>query len=203
MSILVGITGGSGSGKTSLVAALAKRLAGRVAVLEYDWYYRDQRERSMEERLKTNYDHPDALEENLLLEHLEQLRAGKMVAAPQYDFVSHVRMSIQRRITPAPILLLEGIHALTSPTLRAQMDLSVFIDVPADLRFIRRLQRDVRVRERSMESVVAQYLHQTRPMYEEFVAPVASQADFRISGLESPDECARQVCAEIEKRFAL
>ena len=83
------------------------------------------------------------------------------------------------------------------------MDLSVFIDVPADLRFIRRLQRDVRVRERSMESVVAQYLHQTRPMYEEFVAPVASQADLRISGLKSPDECASQVCAEIEKRFAL
>ena len=182
MTRIVGIAGGTGSGKTTLAAALAESLRGEAAVIAHDWYYRDQAHLPFEERLRTNYDHPDALETELLLADLDQLRAGVDIDAPQYDFTRHLRAPETRRIDPCPIVIVEGLHVLGEAALRDMLDLGVFIDAPADLRFIRRLQRDLAERGRTVENVVGQYLGQTRPMHEAFVEPSRVHADIVLDG---------------------
>ncbi|HNT87379.1 MAG TPA: uridine kinase [Candidatus Hydrogenedentes bacterium] len=150
----IGIAGGTGSGKTALSAALAEALGARAAVVAQDWYYRDQSHIGIEQRLQVNYDHPDAIEMERLARDLALLKAGHVVDAPQYDFTTHTRAAVTRRVGPRPVLILEGLHVLYDADLRALIDVKVFLDVAADLRLARRLRRDTGERGRTAASVM-------------------------------------------------
>ncbi|AEV16107.1 Uridine kinase [Thermus sp. CCB_US3_UF1] len=179
---VIGIAGGSASGKTTLAQALAKALGERVALLPMDHYYRDLSHLPFPERLKRNYDHPEAFDLELYLSHAQALLAGKAVEAPLYDFKAYTRSPLTERALPAPVVILEGILVLYPAELRALMDLKVFVDADADERFIRRLERDVKERGRSLESVVQQYLEKVKPMHLAFVEPSKRHADVILPG---------------------
>ncbi|MBI4789809.1 MAG: uridine kinase [Chloroflexi bacterium] len=176
--VLIGVAGGSGSGKTTVSQTILGRVGGdRIAYIQHDAYYRDRSGLPFEERVRINYDHPDSLETDLMAEHLKALRAGEVVALPVYDFARHVRRAETRRIEPRPIILVEGILIFADRALREMFDIKIFVDTDADLRFIRRLQRDIAERGRTRESVVEQYLDTVRPMHLEFVEPSKRYAD--------------------------
>ena len=177
-SVLIGIAGGTGSGKTSLAKGiLADYGTGEVTVLEQDSYYKDLSHILYEERETQNYDHPDATDIALFENHLISLLAGDSVQVPVYDFSTHVRMDKHRTITPHHVIVVEGILVLHYTQLRNLFSLKVFVDTPADIRYIRRLTRDIKERGRTMESVVNQYLTTVRPMHEQFVEPSKYFAD--------------------------
>jgi len=179
--VLIGVAGGSGSGKTTVSQAILDQVGrDRIAYLQHDAYYRDRSALPPAERARINYDHPDSLETDLLIAHLKQLRAGRAIEMPQYDFAQHVRKAETRRIEPKPVILVEGILIFVDRTLRELFDIKIFVDTDADLRFIRRLQRDITERGRTMESVVAQYQATVRPMHLEFVEPSKRYADIII-----------------------
>lgn len=179
--MIIGICGGSGSGKTTVARKILEAVGEhRVAYLQHDSYYKDWGHLPFEERRKINFDHPDALDTDLLIEHVEQLRAGRPIEQPVYDFTHHVRTSQVRRIEPRPVILIEGILIFENARLRQLMDLKIFVDTADDLRFIRRLQRDISERGRTVESVIEQYLEQVRPMHLEFVEPSKRYADIII-----------------------
>ncbi|RMG54325.1 MAG: uridine kinase [Acidobacteria bacterium] len=179
--MIIGICGGSGSGKTTVARKILEAVGEhRVAYLQHDSYYKDWGHLPFEERRKINFDHPDALDTDLLIEHIEQLRAGRPIEQPVYDFTHHVRTSQVRRIEPRPVILIEGILIFENARLRQLMDLKIFVDTADDLRFIRRLQRDISERGRTVESVIEQYLEQVRPMHLEFVEPSKRYADIII-----------------------
>ena len=194
---IVGIAGGSGSGKTTVTAALMERLGNLATLLQQDWYYRDQSALSPEQRAALNYDHPDAQETDLLVEHLGTLREGNTVAVPQYDFATHTRREDTVLVAPCPWLVVEGINALAHERLRACCDLTVYVDAPADIRFIRRLQRDVAERGRTSESVITQYLAQVRPMHDLYVEPCKHVADLVLSGEAPIEESVNQILARL------
>ncbi len=175
---VIGVAGGSGSGK-STVADQVIGLAGheRVAVLALDAYYQDRDDLDLEGRAALNYDHPDAFDWQLMAEQLGALRAGFAVSAPVYDFSDHRRAEATSHVRPAPIVVVEGLLVLWEPSLRALMDLKVFVDTDADIRFIRRLRRDMDERGRTLDSVVAQYLDTVRPAHEQFIEPSKRYAD--------------------------
>jgi uridine kinase len=176
--IILGVAGGSGSGKTTVVRAVVSGLSGaRAAVIHHDSYYRDTSHLSPAERQAINYDHPDSLETGLLVEHLKELRAGRAVAMPVYDFAEHARQPQREHLQPEKIVIVDGLLILWDPELRALMDIKVYVDTDADLRFIRRLERDIRERGRSAESVIRQYIRTVRPMHLEFVEPSKRYAD--------------------------
>ena len=170
--LVIGVAGGSGSGKTT-VSERIQRMVGpeHFAYLQHDSYYRDQGHLAPAERLLINYDHPDSLETQLLIDHVQQLRRGQAIAAPLYDFASYTRRPETHLVQPAAIILVEGILIFAEKGLRELMDIRIYVDTDADLRFIRRLQRDVQERGRSLASVVEQYLTTVRPMHLEFVEP--------------------------------
>jgi uridine kinase len=176
--IIIGVAGGSGSGKTTVVRQIVKQLGrDRVTVVHHDSYYRDASQLDAEARARINYDHPDSLETPLLVRHLQDLRRGRDVAVPVYDFTSHRRLD---RTEPAParkVVIVDGLLILWDRDLRALMDIKVFVDTDSDIRIIRRLQRDIEERGRSTESVVRQYLETVRPMHLEFVEPSKRYAD--------------------------
>lgn len=176
--LVVGIAGGSGSGKTTVVAEIVRAIgADRVTVLHQDAYYRDPGPLSAEERARLNYDHPDAFDTPLLVQHLEALRRGEAVESPVYDFTAHAR-SAQTVHTPArTVVVVEGILILYEPALRRLMDIRIFVDTDADVRLIRRIERDVAERGRTVESVIQQYVATVRPMHLEFVQPSMRYAD--------------------------
>ena len=174
--LVVGIAGGSGSGKSRISAALETALTPRLVRLQHDSYYRDLSALPPEERRAFNFDHPDALETELLLEHLDRLRAGQPVQIPEYDFSTHTRAPTTRTVRPAPVLLIEGIMVLHEPELRARMDLRIFVDAPPDIRLIRRLKRDLEERGRSPAQTMTQYLETVRPMHRRFVEPSRESA---------------------------
>lgn len=176
--LVIGVAGGSGSGKTT-VSTRIRDIVGRshITYIQHDHYYRDRPDLSLEERSKVNYDHPESLETPLMVEHLCQLRAGKPVDAPLYNFATHRRMEETQRLEPARVILVEGILIFVEPALREQMDMRIFVDTDADLRFIRRLKRDITERGRSLDSVIQQYLETVRPMHLEFVEPSKRYAD--------------------------
>ncbi|MBC7224127.1 MAG: uridine kinase [Anaerolineae bacterium] len=177
-AIIIGVAGGSGSGKTTVAEEILQRVGrDRIAYIQHDSYYRDQSHLTPEERAKVNYDHPDSLESELLVEHLKQLRAGHPVDVPIYDFTTHTRRPETRRVEPRRVILVEGILIFADRALRDMMDVKIYVDTDPDIRFIRRLQRDIRERGRSMESVIAQYLSTVRPMHLEFVEPSKRYAD--------------------------
>jgi len=176
--VIVGVAGGTGSGKTTIVQEILKALGpDNVQVIQHDSYYRDRSHLPAEERADINYDHPDALETSLLVEHLKQLVAGKKVEIPIYDFVTHTRKSERRPVKPSRVVVVEGILILADRHLRDLFDIKVFVDTDADIRFIRRMQRDIAERGRTRESVVAQYMQTVRPMHLEFVEPSKRYAD--------------------------
>jgi uridine kinase len=176
--VLIGVAGGSGSGKTTVVRRIVDALGeAQVQVLHHDAYYRDAAHLPMEERVTINYDHPDALETELLIDHLERLRSGEGVEVPVYDFARHVRTDRTETAEPRPVIILDGILILWDRRLRSLMDVKVFVDADADVRLGRRLRRDMAERDRSPESVLAQYMATVRPMHLEFVEPSKRYAD--------------------------
>jgi uridine kinase len=176
--LVIGIAGGSGSGKTTVTNAIIEAAgAANVTLLQEDSYYRDFGDLSAEQRRAINWDHPDALEEELLIAHVRALRAGQPVAAPRYDFLNYRRLPDALPLPPRPVVIVEGILVLAEPALRQLMDIKVFVDADADVRFIRRLTRDIFARGRSVESVIEQYLATVRPMHLEFVEPSKRYAD--------------------------
>jgi uridine kinase len=171
-SVFVGLAGGTGAGKTALGDALARAVGARsVLRIPHDAYYRDHPDLSSDERDALNFDHPDALETELLVAHLAALRAGGAIALPVYDFARHRRTSASRMVRPRPLVLVEGILVLSDPALRACLDLAVFVDAPETLRLERRIARDVAERGRSASSVREQFAKTVAPMHAEFVAP--------------------------------
>jgi uridine kinase len=179
--IVIGVAGGSGSGKTTVVSRITDALGGEhVTVLEHDRYYRDRNDLRLEERAALNYDHPDSLETDLLVRHVEALRQGQQIDAPVYDFSRHTRTASTDAIAPKRAIIIEGILIYTDAPLRALMDVKVFVDTDADTRFIRRLQRDTKERGRTVQSVIDQYLSTIKPMHLEFVEPSKRYADIII-----------------------
>ncbi|MDT8370105.1 MAG: uridine kinase [Longimicrobiales bacterium] len=179
--IVVGIAGGSGSGKTTVVRAIREGIApARVALLHHDAYYRSFDHLDEAERAEINFDHPDALETSLLVEHIDTLRSGVPIEMPVYDFRSHTRTSRTVPIDPARVLLIDGILILAEPELRARMDIRIFVDTDPDVRLIRRLRRDLVERGRTLESVLEQYERTVRPMHLEFVESSRRYADLII-----------------------
>jgi len=181
-SAVLGLAGGSGAGKTTLVDGLTSRLRGDVSVLWFDEYYHDLVHLSPEQRAAVNFDHPDSLDEVLLIEHLDGLLAGRPVDVPVYDFATHTRTGRTRRVEPRPVVVVDGILVLAVPALRSRLDLAVFVDAPAEVRLARRMYRDVRERGRTTASVRAQFEATVAPMHEAFVDPSAEHADLRLDG---------------------
>jgi uridine kinase len=176
--LIIGVAGGSGSGKTTVVRRIVETLGGAdVTVLEHDRYYRDHPELRLEERAALNYDHPDSLETSLLVEHVQVLKGGRPVDVPVYDFARHARKTTRERLTPHAAVIIEGILIFADAELRALMDVKVFVDTDSDTRFIRRLQRDVSERGRTVDSVIDQYVNTVKPMHLEFVEPSKRYAD--------------------------
>ncbi len=176
--ILIGIDRGTGSGKTTVLEKI-KSIAGenKISFLHHDSYYKDQSHKTFAERVKTNYDHPDSLETDLLISHLQDLISGKTVSVPIYDFNKHNRTKETEKIIPTPIIIIEGILVFVDKKLRDLFDIKIFVDTDADVRFIRRLKRDITERGRTVELVIEQYLTTVRPMHLEFVEPSKRYAD--------------------------
>ena len=176
--IIIGVAGGSGSGKTTVVRKIVENLGdAQVSVLEHDRYYRDHPELRLEERAALNYDHPGSLETDLLVRHVQALKAGQDVEVPVYDFARHARVTASTRVPPRTAIIVEGILIFADAPLRALMDVKVFVDADDDTRFIRRLQRDIAERGRTVDSVIDQYLSTVKPMHLEFVEPSKRYAD--------------------------
>ena len=170
--VVIGIAGGSGSGKTSVTKAIFDHFKGHsILILEQDYYYKDQSHLPMEEAFKTNYDHPLAFDNDLLIEHLQQLLAYKQVDKPVYDYTLHTRSDEIIPVEPKDVIILEGILILEDPRLCELMDIKLFVDTDADLRILRRMQRDIKERGRTMDSVIDQYVNVVRPMHNQFIEP--------------------------------
>lgn len=196
---MIGLAGGTGSGKTTVAAALRDTAGGdHVALIPQDAYYRAQPDMPFEARARTNYDEPGAFDHALLLEHVEGLRRGDTIRRPVYDFARHDRSERTLPVTSAPIVIVEGILVLHDAALRERLTLKVFVDAPADERFIRRLERDVRERGRSAESVIEQYRRTVKPMHDLFVEPSKQHADLIV-----PEGGANQVALDVLRAFVL
>ncbi|MGD2039709.1 MAG: uridine kinase [Anaerolineae bacterium] len=179
--VIIGVAGGTGSGKTTVAREVLKRAGTqKITLIQHDAYYKDLSNLPPSQRAMQNFDHPDALENPLLIRHLQELKAGQRVAVPVYDFTTHTRTAKTRLTGPNPIILLEGILIFADPELRQLMDVKIYVDTDPDIRFIRRLQRDISERGRTTESVIRQYLATVRPMHEEFVEPSKRFADIII-----------------------
>ncbi len=176
--MIIGICGGTGSGKTTVAKSILKAVnAGDVVFIQQDSYYRNLKDLPLDYRQAVNFDHPDALDNDLLVHHVRRLKSGYAVELPLYDFKTHTRLSETLLIEPKPIVIIEGILIFADPRLLEQMDIKVFVDTPDDIRFIRRLRRDIAERGRTIETVIEQYLNTVRPMHMQFVEPSKRYAD--------------------------
>ena len=175
-TLLIGIAGGTGSGKTTLTKHLERRFGGDVCIVHHDSYYKFQ-DRPFEERCKQNYDHPDAFDTALMVQHLQMLREGKPIECPVYSFSEHQRTEETELIMPSKVIIVEGILIFQDPALRDLFDIKIFVETDADVRILRRALRDVRDRGRTLESVIEQYLTTVKPMHEQFVEPSRKYAD--------------------------
>lgn len=179
--VLIGIAGGTGSGKSTVAQEIYNALSSEnIGIIQQDSYYKDQSNLSFEERCKTNYDHPDAFDTPLLIEHLKTLLEWKPIEKPVYDFSIHNRKKETVRVEPRHIIILEGILILAEPQIRDLLDIKIFVDTDADVRIVRRLQRDIKERGRTIDSVINQYLNIVRPMHLQFVEPSKRYADIII-----------------------
>jgi len=202
--LVIGVAGGSGSGKTTVAMAIHARLGVDAVFLDQDAYYADLRHLPLAERIRTNFDHPDALDTDLMVAHLEALAAGRPIDKPTYDFAQHTRAPATVRVEPRSVILVDGILIFADARLRRLFDVKIFVDVADDLRFIRRMQRDLSERGRSIDSIVAQYLETVRPMHLEFVEPSKRYADIIIpeggQNLIAIEMIEARVAAEIARR---
>ncbi|MEC7522872.1 MAG: uridine kinase [Myxococcota bacterium] len=181
MAYVVGVAGGTGSGKTTVAETIVASLAPEnVAIIQHDHYYRDRPDLTYEQRCELNFDHPESLETDLLVSHLEKLKKGEAVDTPVYDFKTHRRAEETRRIEPREVIVVEGILVFVERRLRQQLDLKLFVDTPSDIRVFRRIRRDIEKRGRTFESVREQYYATVRPMHLQFVEPSKSYADLII-----------------------
>ena len=200
--LVIGIAGGSGSGKTTLAANILEHFADRISVLRHDDYYKCQDDMTMEERVKTNYDHPYAFDTDLLIYHIDELRAGRDVFSPTYDYSRHTRSCDVREVKANKVILLEGILILENDKLRDRLDMKIYVDTDADVRILRRILRDVKERGRSLDSVVGQYLSTVKPMHEAFVEPSKRYADIIVPvGGENAVAC-QMIVDQIEKHLS-
>ena len=175
--LFIGIAGGSGSGKTTLAERLAEHFGDRLSLLRHDDYYKAQGSLTLRERATLNFDHPDAFDTDLLIQHLDELRAGRDIDCPIYNYSLHDRDSATRRVSATEVIVLEGILIFENPELLRRLDIKIFVDTDADVRILRRLKRDVSERGRSMDSVISQYFATVKPMHEAFVEPSKRNAD--------------------------
>ena len=199
VSIVIGIAGGSGSGKTTVANVILKRVgAHRIAFLAHDAYYKELKDLPLNQRIQTNFDHPDSLDSDLLIQHIQQLKSGQAVELPVYDFTTYARNEETIHVKPHRVILVEGILLFAEPNLRKLFDVKIFVDTDADLRFIRRLERDINERGRKTENVIAQYLSTVRPMHLEFVEPSKRYADVIIPEGGKNEVALDMVIARIE-----
>ena len=176
--LILGIAGGTGAGKTTIARAVVAELPqAAVTLIEHDNYYRDRPDLDLEQRAQLNYDHPDSLENPLLIKHLQALCRGEVIERPNYDFVHHRRKAETTRVQPTKVIVVEGILIFADPDLRAQFDILIFVDTPADIRLLRRIRRDMERRGRSFDDIRRQYAKTVRPMHEAFVEPSRRYAD--------------------------
>lgn len=200
--LVIGIAGGTGSGKTTVAMAILERTgADQVAYIQHDSYYRDLSDLPPAQRENTNFDHPNSLESDLMITHIRQLKAGEAVEVPNYDFTKHARKSETQRVEARSIILVEGILLFTEAKMRELIDIKLFVDTDADIRFIRRLQRDILERGRTTESVIKQYQTTVRPMHLEFVEPSKRYADLIIPEGGYNQVAMDVVLARIEARL--
>jgi uridine kinase len=179
--LVIGVAGGTGAGKTTVAQTLLEKVGPEYVVyIQHDAYYHDLSHLPLKERKQINFDHPDSLENVLLIRHLEALLAGEAILVPVYDFVTYTRQNEPRLVQPKPIILIEGLLLFVDPRLRQLMDIKIYIDADPDLRLIRRLRRDIERRGRTLEAVINQYLNTVRPMHLEFVEPSKRYADIII-----------------------
>jgi uridine kinase len=201
--VIIGIAGGTGSGKTTVARAIYDRVGSdRIEWISHDSYYRNFDALPAEERAKINFDHPDSLESELLTRHLDVLSKGSSVEVPVYDFATHSRKLETQRVEPRKVIIVEGILVLAEPELRKRIDIKLFVDTPADIRFVRRLMRDIEARGRSLPSVVQQYLNTVRPMHEEFVEPSKRHADLIIPEGGENQVAIDAIIARVERLLA-
>ncbi len=175
--MIIGIAGGTGSGKTTITDCLVERFGGNVSVVHHDNYYKAHHNMPYEERCLLNYDHPDSFDTDMMIEHLRQLKQGKTIQCPVYDYTIHDRSEKTIPIEPTRVIIVEGILIYADPRLCDLMDVKIFVDTDADVRILRRIQRDVQKRGRSLDSVISQYLTTVKPMHEQFVEPSKRRAD--------------------------
>ncbi len=175
--IIIGIAGGTGSGKSTLADNIKKEFAHNITMISHDYYYKAHPELPFEERTKLNYDHPDSIETSLLIEHLKELKKGNSIERPEYSFINHQREDKTVKVEPKKVIIVDGILIFENKELRDLMDIKIFVDTDADIRFIRRLLRDVQERGRTLDSVVTQYCTTVKPMHEQFVEPSKKYAD--------------------------
>ncbi|MBP3720620.1 MAG: uridine kinase [Clostridia bacterium] len=175
--MVIGIAGGTGSGKTTITDRLVEKFGGNVSVVHHDNYYKAHHNMTYEERCLLNYDHPDSFDTDMMIEHLQQLKEGKSIECPIYDYTIHDRSDQTVTIEPTRVIIVEGILIYADPRVCDQIDVKIFVDTDADVRILRRIQRDVQERGRSLESVINQYLATVKPMHEQFVEPSKRRAD--------------------------
>lgn len=179
--IILGIAGGSCSGKTTVAKNILKKInPGAAVLIDHDSYYKDQSHLELEERKKINYDHPDALDNNLLYEHIKQLKKGITIEKPIYNFITYTREQKKEIIKPEKIVILEGFLAFSDPRILKLIDIKIYVDTDDDLRILRRIQRDIQERGRNLESVIKQYLESVKPMHHQFVEPTKRHSDIII-----------------------
>nr|WP_319396691.1 uridine kinase [uncultured Desulfobacter sp.] len=202
-SYVIGIAGGSGAGKTTLIDRILQHTGPeRLAVIRHDWYYKHHPHLPAADRAQMNYDHLDALDTALLVKQLRALLDGQTATAPQYDYNSHLRQAQTITIRPRPVIIIDGILIFTDPALRGMMDLKVYVDADPDIRFIRRMTRDIEHRGRTRKSVVRQYLETVKPMHDRFVAPSKRYADIIVSGGSRNDPVLDLLTAKIDRVLA-
>ena len=199
--MIIGVAGGTGSGKTTLAENIARAFGDRVAVITHDSYYRAQNDMSYEERCKQNYDHPDAFETDLLCEHLDALARGEAIDVPVYDYTVYNRSSRTERVEPRAVVILEGILIFCDERLREKMDLKIFVDTDADERILRRISRDTKERGRSLDSVIDQYLTTVKPMHDAFVEPYKRYADIIVPGGGSNPAALDMIITRVNKQL--
>ena len=199
--LTIGIAGGTGSGKSTITKRIVEHFGGDVSVVNHDNYYKAHDEMSYEERCQLNYDHPDAFENELMIEHLRQLKAGNSIQCPVYDYTIHNRSKDFTTINPAKVIIVEGILILADKQLCDEMDIRVFVDTDADVRILRRIIRDVKKRGRTLESVIDQYLTTVKPMHEAFVEPSKKNAHIIIPEGGRNQVALDMVIGRIEKHL--
>lgn len=178
--IVIGVAGGTGSGKTTLIDRIKKEFGDEISIISHDFYYKAHNNLTYDERAQLNYDHPDAFETDLMIKHVKKLREGETVFCPVYDFKVHNRTDETHKVEPAKVIIVEGILIFAEKKLRDLFDIKVFIDTDADVRIIRRILRDVKERGRSLDSIIEQYLTTVKLMHEQFVEPSKKYADIII-----------------------